>query len=54
MKDRYPNCKIGYSGHEPEDNFAPILTSLSLGSKIFERHFDIANDKNKYSIDEKN
>ena len=33
--------------------FAPILTSLSLGSKIFERHFDIANDKNKYSIDEK-
>ncbi len=54
MIRRYPDCKIGYSGHESEDNFIPVLTSLSLGSQIFERHFDISDDKNKYSINENN
>lgn len=54
MKNRYPEALIGYSGHEEEDNFLPVLTSSSLGADVFERHFSIFNNRNQYSIDQKN
>ncbi len=51
---RYPNVIVGYSGHEREDNFLPVLTASSLGARIFERHFSIFDSRNKYSADSKN
>ena len=54
MNRRYPDCEIGYSGHEEDNNFLPVLLSSALNCKYFERHFSIMSDKNKYSIGEDN
>ncbi len=54
LQSRYPNIIVGYSGHEREDNFLPVLTASSLGARIFERHFSIFDSRNKYSADSKN
>ena len=52
MIKRYPKALIGYSGHEEEKNFIPVLGAAALGAKIFERHFSISDKKNKYSIND--
>jgi len=54
LQERYPNVVVGYSGHEREDNFLPVLTASSLGAKIFERHFSIFETRNGYSANEEN
>lgn len=54
MKNRYPDALIGYSGHEEEDNYLPVITSSSLGAEVFERHYSIFNNRNQYSIDQEN
>ena len=54
LQSRYPNVVVGYSGHERESNFLPVLTASSLGARIFERHFSTFETRNKYSADSKN
>jgi sialic acid synthase SpsE/D-lyxose ketol-isomerase len=54
MRKRYKNCEIGYSGHEKEDNFLPIIIAATLGGTIFERHFSIFDTRNEYSIETSN
>jgi N-acetylneuraminate synthase len=36
LKRRYPECPIGYSGHEA--GFAPTLAAVALGASFVERH----------------
>lgn len=48
-KYRYPNFKIGYSGHEID--MLPTIVAASLGSEIIERHITL--DKNMEGSDHK-
>ena len=41
---RYPDVTIGYSGHENPDDVTPIISAISKGAKIFERHIGVVTD----------
>lgn len=49
LKDKYPNYKIGYSGHE--QGYIPTLVASSIGADIIERHITL--DKNSKGSDHK-
>ena len=53
MMLRYPNCTIGYSGHEAPDNLRPAIAAVALGAQILERHVGVPTEQinlNKYSM----
>lgn len=38
LKNKYPNIPIGYSTHEDPEELGSIVSAISLGATIFERH----------------
>jgi len=52
LKNRFPTVPIGFSTHEHPDNYQAIRIAYAKGSRLFERHVGIENDKynlNAYS-----
>lgn len=41
-KSKYPNFKIGYSGHE--EGMFPTIMAATLGADLIERHITLSND----------
>jgi N-acetylneuraminate synthase len=50
LKNRYPDLVIGYSCHEYHDWSASIQMAYAKGARTFERHIDINDDGEKYTI----
>jgi sialic acid synthase SpsE/quercetin dioxygenase-like cupin family protein len=53
LRERYPQLKIGYSGHEEPTDFDVAKVAVSLGAEILERHVGFPTDTitlNKYSM----
>jgi len=42
LKSKYPNIRIGYSGHEK--GVLPSLVAVAVGAQIIERHITLDND----------
>jgi len=42
LADRYPDCIIGYSGHEK--GLEPTVIAIALGAKVIERHITLSHD----------
>lgn len=56
LSERYPNIKIGYSGHEKPEDYITSLVAVGVGANLFERHVGIPTKKiqlNKYSMNPK-
>ncbi|MDP2923374.1 MAG: N-acetylneuraminate synthase family protein [Candidatus Omnitrophota bacterium] len=52
LRQRYPECPIGYSTHEDPGNYDAIKIAIAKGATIFEKHVGIENEKyplNSYS-----
>ena len=49
LKTRYPQHRIGYSGHE--EGFIPTIIAKAIGAEIIERHITL--DKNMKGSDQK-
>jgi sialic acid synthase SpsE len=49
LKQKYPDCAIGYSGHE--EGYLPTIMAKTLGAKILERHITL--DKTMKGSDHK-
>ena len=47
LKNRYPKIEIGWSTHEDPEQMDIIKIAYALGSRMFERHVGISNDKYK-------
>lgn len=47
LKERFPNCVIGFSDHSIGPELAP--TSLALGARVIEKHFTL--DQSKIGMD---
>ena len=41
FKKRYPNITIGFSTHEPRDNYEAIQVAYALGARLFEKHVGV-------------
>jgi N-acetylneuraminate synthase len=48
LKEKYPDCIIGYSGHDLNENSS--LVAYFLGAKVFERHITL--DKSLWGTDQ--
>jgi sialic acid synthase SpsE/quercetin dioxygenase-like cupin family protein len=56
LKQRYPECLIGYSTHEDPGNYDAIKIAIAKGATIFEKHVGIETDTyhlNSYSANPK-
>ena len=42
LAERYPDCIIGYSGHEKD--LEPTVIAIALGAKVIERHITLSHD----------
>ena len=42
LANRYPDCVIGYSGHEK--NLEPTVIAIAFGAKVIERHITLSHD----------
>ncbi len=42
LANRYPDCIIGYSGHEK--GLEPTVIAIALGAKVIERHITLSHD----------
>lgn len=42
LSNRYPDCIIGYSGHEK--GLEPTVIAIALGAKVIERHITLSHD----------
>lgn len=54
LMQRYPQCAIGYSGHEAPENLRVVIAAVSMGAQILERHVGLPSDTtrlNSYSMD---
>lgn len=49
LENRYPDCIIGYSGHEK--GLEPTVIAIALGAKIIERHITLSH--NMWGTDQK-
>lgn len=38
LRDRYPDCKVGYSTHESPSNTDAIMLAIAAGAAVFEKH----------------
>ncbi|MCX7946503.1 MAG: N-acetylneuraminate synthase family protein [Hydrogenophilus sp.] len=53
LKRRYPDLPIGYSTHEPPDEYETAPIALALGATLFEKHIALPTDRyspNAYSL----
>lgn len=53
MMERYPDCAIGYSGHEAPENLGVVRAAVAMGAQILERHVGVPTDTiklNAYSM----
>lgn len=42
LKEKYPECIIGYSDHtKPDENYQVLQTAYTLGAKVIEKHFTL-------------
>lgn len=48
LKNRYPHIVIGYSTHEPPDNYDSIKIAIAKGARVFEKHVGLPTEK--YSL----
>ena len=56
LKNRYPDMFVGYSTHEPPDNYEAIQMAIAKGAQIFEKHVGIPTARyplNSYSASPK-
>jgi sialic acid synthase SpsE len=45
LKERYPNLRIGYSTHEHPTEKTSIVSAISMGADIFEKHVNAISEK---------
>lgn len=50
LRDRYPECRIGYSTHESPSNTDAICLAIATGAQVFEKHVGLPTET--YSINE--
>jgi len=53
LKNRYPECRVGFSSHENPDNFDIVKLAASMGAEVFEKHVGLPSDQysnNDYSV----
>jgi sialic acid synthase SpsE/mannose-6-phosphate isomerase-like protein (cupin superfamily) len=50
LRNRYPECRIGYSTHESPGNTDAVLLAIAAGAKVFEKHVGLPTDV--YSIND--
>lgn len=48
LKERYPECRVGYSTHESPDNTAAVMLAIAAGAEVFEKHVALPTDR--YSV----
>lgn len=48
LKDRYPECRIGYSTHESPSNTVAVMLAVAKGAQVFEKH--VALPSERYSV----
>lgn len=46
LRNRYPDCTIGFSSHEYHDWTSSLMIAYAKGARTFERHVDINTDGN--------
>ena len=54
LRERYPECRIGYSTHESPDNIVAVMLALAKGATVFEKHVVLPTERyaaNAYSAD---
>ena len=54
LRQRYPDCRIGYSTHESPNNTEAVMMALAKGASVFEKHVVLPTDRyaaNAYSAD---
>lgn len=54
LRERYPDCRIGYSTHESPDNTTAVMLALAKGATVFEKHVVLPSGRyaaNAYSAD---
>ena len=47
FRQRYPGVDIGFSTHEPPDNYDPIKIAVGKGARLFEKHVGVPTDRVK-------
>lgn len=48
LRQRYPECRIGYSTHESPDNTIAVMLAIAMGANVFEKHVGLPTDR--YSL----
>ncbi|BAL23761.1 N-acetylneuraminate synthase family protein [Azoarcus sp. KH32C] len=54
LRERYPDCRIGYSTHESPDNTVAVMLAMAKGATVFEKHVVLPTERypaNAYSAD---
>ncbi|HJV26697.1 MAG TPA: N-acetylneuraminate synthase family protein [Aromatoleum sp.] len=54
LRERYPDCRIGYSTHESPDNTVAVMLAMAKGASVFEKHVVLPTERypaNAYSAD---
>ena len=54
LRNRYPDCRIGYSTHESPANTVAVMLAMAKGASVFEKHVVLPTEKyaaNAYSAD---
>lgn len=52
LRERYPECRIGYSTHEDPDNSVAVMLAMARGATVFEKHVVLPTERyaaNAYS-----
>jgi sialic acid synthase SpsE/quercetin dioxygenase-like cupin family protein len=52
LRERYPQCRIGYSTHEAPENTTAVCIAVAKGAQVFEKHVVLPTEKyaaNAYS-----
>lgn len=47
LKNRYPDIPVGFSTHEPPDNYKSVFMAVGAGAEIFEKHVGIPAGRHK-------
>ena len=47
LKDRYPGHPVGFSTHEPPDNYAAVRVAYAQGARLLERHVGLETQVHK-------
>lgn len=49
LRSRYENVVIGFSTHEPPENYDSIKIAIAKGARFFEKHVALGKNRNNYS-----